>query len=224
MNLPYLKALEKEFKRNENSLIASQQKSYLKGLFDFYGIKTPIRREIQKSFFVKEYLPSKEEAHQIIKLLWQKQKREFHYFGQELAKKYIKNCTIKDIELFEYMITQNSWWDTVDFIAVHLVGEYFKCFPKKKDKKITEWLGSNSMWLNRTAIIFQLKHKDNIDTNILTTVIKANLGSKEFFIKKAIGWMLREYTKTNPNWVINFVKKNELSNLSKKEALRLINS
>ena len=222
MILTYIQALENEFKRNQNSLIAAQQKNYLKNLFDAYGIKTPVRREIQKPFLVKEYLPNKKDAHKIVKLLWGKPQREFHYFGQELAKKYMKKCELSDIYLFEYMITHNSWWDTVDFIAVHLVGEYFKVFPNQKENKINEWLGSGNIWLNRTALIFQLKYKDKIETDILTTVIKANLGSKEFFINKAIGWMLREYTRTNPSWVIDFTEKNELSNLSKKEALRLL--
>lgn len=221
-----IEQLEKEFKRNGDIIIATQQKSYLKNLFDAYGIKTPNRREIQKPFFVKEFLPKKEEAHKTIKILWQKPQREFHYFAQELAKKYTKKCDKNDIYLFEYMITHNSWWDTVDFISVHLVGEYFKQFPELKNELINKWLKSGNIWLNRTAIIFQLKYKEKIDTNILTTVIKANLNSTEFFINKAIGWILREYTRTNSKWVIDFVQENEnqLSNLSKREALRLINN
>lgn len=122
------------------------------------------------------------------------------------------------------MITHNSWWDTVDMIAVHLVGGYLKQFPNEKEKLIEKWLKSSNMWLNRTAILFQLKYKENIDVYLLEKTIKANLNSNEFFINKAIGWMLREYTRTNSEWVINFVNEyeNELSGLSKKEALRLI--
>lgn len=222
MSIIYLKALEQEFKNNANTIIASQQKEYLKGKFEFFGIKTPVRREIQKPFLVKEYLPSKAESFKMIKTLWNKPEREFHYFGQELAKKYIKNIEIDDINLFEYMIVHNSWWDTVDMIAVHLVAGYFKKFPDQKGPKINEWLNSGNMWLNRTAIIFQLKYKEEIDTDLLTHIIQANLNSKEFFINKAIGWMLREYTRTDPNWVIHFIENNNLSNLSKKEGLRLL--
>lgn len=221
----FISLLEKVFQLNANPTIASQQKAYLKNLFEFYGLKTPVRREIQKPFLVKEFLPSKSEAHEIIKKLWKKPQREFHYFGQELAKKYIKKCEKSDIKLFEFMITHNSWWDTVDMIAVNLVGEYLKKFPNEKEKLIERWLTSNNMWLNRTAIIFQLKYKKDIDVSLLEKSIKANLNSTEFFINKAIGWMLREYTRTNPEWVINFVNKyeNELSGLSKREALRLLN-
>lgn len=221
----YINQLEKEFELNKNLEIASQQKAYLKNLFEFYGLKTPVRREIQKPFLVKEFLPTKSEAHQIIKELWNKPQREFHYFGQELAKKYIKKSEKEDIKLYEYMITHNSWWDTVDMIAVHLVGGYLKQLPNEKEKLIEKWLKSSNMWLNRTAILFQLKYKEHIDVYLLEKTIKANLNSNEFFINKAIGWMLREYTRTNPEWVINFVNQheNELSGLSKREALRLIN-
>ena len=194
----------------------------MKNQFDFFGIQTPIRRKIQQPFFDKKHLPTKSYSFKIIKTLWGKQEREFQLFGQELIHKYHKKFEVKDLHFFEYMITHKSWWDTVDFIAVHLVGEYFKLYPELKNKVIKKWIASNNMWLQRTAIIFQLKYKNNIDTNLLSFTINKLLNSKEFFINKAIGWMLREYSKTNPIWVVAFCNKTNLHSLSKREALRLL--
>lgn len=120
------------------------------------------------------------------------------------------------------MVTHKSWWDTVDFIAAKLMGEYFTKFPEQRAIYVKKWIDSNNIWLQRCALLFQLKYKENLDTALLGAVINSLLGSKEFFINKAIGWILREYSKTNPNWVMEFANKTALGNLSKKEALRWI--
>ncbi len=217
-----ISTLELEFEKNSNAKIALGQKAYMKNLFEFYGIKTTERREIQKPFLVKQYLPAKSELKAIVKTLWEKPQREYQYFSQELVFKYVNQLELKDIKLYEYMVTHKSWWDTVDFIANKLMGEYFKTYPKQRYKYVEKWLKSNNIWLQRSALLFQLKYKKDVDTNLLNSTINSLLGSKEFFINKAIGWVLREYSRTNPKWVIEFVKNTELNNLSKKEALRLI--
>jgi 3-methyladenine DNA glycosylase AlkD len=216
------KKLETEFKKKRNVEIAAEQKAYMKNQFEFYGLTAKVRREIQKQFFIKKHLPPKSELSVIVKTLWEKPQREYQYFAQELAFKYIRQLESKDITLFEYMVTHKSWWDTVDFIAVKLIGQYFITFPNQKDKYITKWLKSNNIWLQRSALLFQLKYKKNTDTELLSSTVNSLLNTKEFFINKAIGWVLREFSKTNPKWVIEFVNKTELNPLSKKEALRLI--
>lgn len=219
----YIENLTRAFENQRKESIAQQQKAYLKGQFEFYGLKTPLRREIQKPFLQREYLPSKAEALKITMELWQKPEREFHYFGQELMMKYKNKLEVDDLKFIEYMITHNSWWDTVDMIASHLVGAYFKKFPEKKHELMLKWSTSDNMWIRRTSIIFQLKYKDLTDAKLLSTVIENNLGSKEFFINKAIGWALRTYSATNPDWVEDFVNNHPaLANLSRKEALRSI--
>lgn len=220
--MTFIEALETEFKRNADAMIASQQKTYLRNQFEHFGLKTPIRRALQKPFFVKEFLPSKTEAETTIKTLWKKPQREFQYAAQELAFKYTKQVEKKDITLFEYMVTHKSWWDTVDFIATKLIGNYFKRFPEQKRETIEKWIASNNIWLQRSAVIFQLKYKEKIDTTLLTFAINSLQGSHEFFINKAIGWTLREYSRTNPEWVQTFSKNTPLNALSKKEALRLL--
>jgi len=218
----FIDSLEQEFLRNTNVDIAAQQKAYMKGKFEFYGMKSPVRREVQKPFLIKKYLPAKDNLEVLVKTLWNKPQREYHYFAQELAFKYSKQMEVNDIELFEYMIVNQSWWDTVDFIAPNLMGNYFLQFPAKKNHYLDKWLASDNIWLQRSCILFQLKYKEKMDLDILMLVIESLLGSKEFFINKAIGWILRERSKTDPNWVLMFVEKHELSNLSRREAVRLI--
>jgi len=101
-----------------------------------------------------------------------------------------------------------------------LVGAYFKHFSDEKQTVIDKWLASENIWLQRTALLFQLKYKDQVDTSLLKYVITRLLGSNEFFINKAIGWILREYSKTNPTWVAAFVAETDLHPLSKREALK----
>ncbi|WP_298480092.1 DNA alkylation repair protein [uncultured Maribacter sp.] len=218
----YLETLTKEFEHYKNAEIALQQKAYVRNQFEYFGLKTAVRRGIQKPFLVKEYLPLHSELKNIIEMLWEKPQREFQHFGQELVFKYVKRLEIKDIALFEFMIINKSWWDTVDFIAVKLLGAFFKIFPEQRKKYIEKWLLSNNIWLKRSALLFQLKYKDQIDTKLLSKVVLFLLGSKEFFINKAIGWVLREYSRTNPTWVVRFVETTELNPLSRREALRLM--
>ncbi|MBE0422963.1 MAG: DNA alkylation repair protein [Lutibacter sp.] len=218
----FIKTLELEFEQHVHPKIALEQKAYMRNQFEFYGIKSTERREIQKPFFIKEYLPNKDELEKTVKSLWEKPQRDYQYFSQELAFNYVKQFEKKDIELFEYMVTHKSWWDTVDFIAAKLMGEYLKKYPEQRTAYVEKWLNSNNIWLQRCALLFQLKYKKNLDTVLLSSIINSLLGSKVFFINKAIGWILREYSKTNPIWVMEFAGKTALNSLSKKEALKLI--
>ncbi|GJM36466.1 MAG: hypothetical protein DHS20C18_54670 [Saprospiraceae bacterium] len=218
----FVNAIEAEFIKESNATIALEQKAYMRNQFEFYGMKTETRRVVQKPFFIKAYLPPKSDLNEIVKTLWARPQRDYHYFSQELVYKYVKQLAKEDIELFEYMVTHNSWWDTVDFIATKLISAYFKTFPEQTEIYVNKWLKSNNMWLQRSALLFQLKWKKDIDTALLSYVIKSLLGSKEFFINKAIGWVLREYSRTDPAWVVAFTNEHELNPLSKREALRLL--
>jgi 3-methyladenine DNA glycosylase AlkD len=220
--IEFIGSLEQEFKRNSNTKIAKEQKAYMRNQFEFYGIKTPIRREIQKPFLVKSYLPPKTDVKGIVNILWNKPQREYQFFAQELVFKYKKEFAKNDIALLEYMVTHKSWWDTVDFIAVKLIGAYFILYTEQLDPYIEKWLASENIWLQRCCLLYQLKSRDKMDTIRLEYIIQRLLGPKEFFINKAIGWVLREYSKTNPLWVTKFVANNDLANLSKREALRLL--
>ena len=221
MEVDFPDALENTFRDHADTEIASAQKAYMKNLFEFYGIKTPVRREIQKPFLDKTLLPPKEKLETFTKTLWGKPHREFQYLAQELVQRYVRLFEKEDISLFEFMITHKSWWDTVDFIASKLVGEYFKIHPEQRNLHIEKWIASGNLWLQRTAILFQLGYKSNVDTELLANIINALLGSQEFFINKAVGWMLRQYSKTDPEWVMDFCNRTPLDKLSRREALRL---
>lgn len=208
--------------RKGNPDIAAGQKKYLLNQFEFFGLKAPARRAIQRPFLAKQNLPPKEILDSIIKKLWAEKERELHYFGMDLVARYSKKPDKKDIALYECMATHHSWWDTVDFIAVNLIGEYFRAYPEEINLYVDKWLDSGNMWLQRCAILFQLKYKEKLDVHLLSGTISPLLGSKEFFINKAIGWILREYSKTNPDWVTQYVDMTPLPNLSRKEALKHI--
>ncbi|MFY0608322.1 MAG: DNA alkylation repair protein [Cyclobacteriaceae bacterium] len=218
----YLDVLTQEFALNANAEIALKQKQYMRNQFDFYGMKAGERQQIQKPFLTKEFLPPKSELSELVHTLWSKPQRDFQFFGQELVWKYIKVLEVEDLELLEYMVTHKSWWDTVDYIANRLMGSYFKKHPNEIPHQIDKWLDSGNIWLQRSALLFQLKYKSELNTELLTRIILRLLGSNEFFINKAIGWVLREYSRTNPDWVLEFTNSHELNPLSRREALRLM--
>lgn len=143
----YLETLEKEFQNNVNKEIAIKQMAYMKNHFEFFGIMTTERKQITKPFLVKAYLPPKKDLDKLVKTLWKKPQREFQYFALALLNNYKNDFTEEDISLLEYLIVNKSWWDSIDFIAPNLLGKYLELFPKNRDKKIKEWLASDSLWL-----------------------------------------------------------------------------
>jgi len=218
----YLINLENTFREHADSSNAFHMKRYMKNQFEFFGIKSPLRKEISKPFLQKDNLPNVTLLKDVTTQLWLKPQREFQYFTMELLKKYLKQIDSDFIYHLEYLLITKSWWDTVDAIAANIVGPHFINYPDLL-KPITEkWIQSENMWLQRSAILFQLKYKDKTDTDILFKYIALLSNSKEFFIQKAIGWALREYSKTNPKIVIDFVSSHDLTKLSKREALRII--
>ncbi len=213
--------LKKIFSDNYNSSNSFWMKKYLRNKFEFFGIKTPLRKKISSDFLKKKNLPKKENLEKIVKELWNFPEREFQYFAIELLKKFQNNFEKKDIFMLEYLILNKSWWDTVDAIASNLVGGYFKIYNENLEI-IEKWTNSENFWLNRVALIFQLKYKEKTNSDLLFSIVLKHSNSDEFFIQKAIGWALRELSKTKPYLVKNFVEKNKLKPLSEREALRII--
>lgn len=220
MSNEYLSKISKAFKKIADPEIAKKQKKYMRNKFDFFGIQATPRRKATRKFMRKENRPSYEELETVVKELWQKEEREYQYFALELVERYKKDFTEDIIKLFEYMITHKSWWDTVDQMAKNLVGPYFKKFPEKKDKYIKKWIQSDNIWLQRSCILFQLAYKEDTDVELLFNIIIRLKDIDEFFIQKAIGWALRQYARIEPKVIKDFVKNNELSSLSEREALK----
>ncbi|MCD4737218.1 MAG: DNA alkylation repair protein [Bacteroidales bacterium] len=219
----YLFLLQNIFTANQDEVYAANIKRYMRGQFNFYGIPTPKRRELVKNFIKIHGLPKQEKLENLVKECWENPHREFQWTIMEFLFKFIKKMDETYFVLFEYMIIHKSWWDTIDFIATKLVGELFKKYPEKIPFWTEIWMESGNIWLQRTCLLFQLHYKKNTDQKLLDNFIKHLDGSKEFFINKAIGWILREYSKTNAVWVINYVNKNQLAPLSEREALKWLN-
>lgn len=199
---------------------AGPMEKYMKNRFRFLGIKSPQRKELLREFLKNEGLPDAENIEDTVKYLWQAGARELHYAAMELLarKKYLHDK--KRIALIEWIIVNQSWWDTVDYIASNIAGLWLSLHPEEIGTLTTKWMKSENIWLQRTCLLFQLKYKQRTDFNLLKGFIEELSGEKEFFIRKAIGWALREYAKASPETVIQFVENNSLSPLSRKEALK----
>ena len=217
---PYLQSLEASFRQQANPGNAIPMKKYMKDRFDFFGIPSPLRKEIYREHKLKYGLIPAGKEEEIVLWCWQQAEREYQYFAMEFLNKTAKKADEKIIELYIFMIVNKPWWDTVDFIAANLVGKYLKRFPKKTEALTTEWMQSENMWLQRTCLLFQLKYKSQTNTELLHQFISRLSSSNEFFIRKAIGWILREYSKTDAAFVLAYVEKYPLSGLSQREALK----
>ncbi|HEU4789758.1 MAG TPA: DNA alkylation repair protein [Flavobacterium sp.] len=219
----FITSLEKVFTENSNAENAAAMSKYMKNNFQFFGIKTEERRHIFKSIWAENQKEVSDNSREIALLLYSKNERELHYCALEiLIKKLINNYIKEDIHLIEKLITTNSWWDSVDIIAKFILGGYLQQFPLEIDDVINHFSNSENMWLNRSAILFQLGYKEKTNFDLLKSICERHKTSTEFFIQKAIGWALREYAKTNPEEVKNFVLVTNLKKLSEKEALKNI--
>lgn len=214
-------ALIVEFVKNSNPDEALLMANYMKNNAIFLGIKAPERRAILKSTLGHHKEEIKTNFREICWDLFTRPEREFHYCAMDILEKEIKkNFNEEDINFIEKLITTNSWWDSVDLIAKYLLGGYLQKFPDKTLDIIEAFSNSHNMWLNRSAILFQLAYKKDTHFDILKSECEKHKGSNEFFIQKAIGWALREYSHYNPNAVKEYVLNTNLKPLSQKEALR----
>lgn len=209
--------------QHANPTSASAMKAYMKNHFDFYGINAPSRKVFVsklKKECSKSIIPTLPE---LSMWLWQDDHRECQYIALDLWAAYIKHYGPDILPTLETMILTKSWWDTVDGIAPALVGNILKRYPETRNAYIYKWAESSNLWLQRSAIIFQLKYGKDTDWDLLCETILLHDQSKEFFVRKAQGWALRQYSRYAPEKVHQFIDANpQLSGLTKKEALKLI--
>ncbi len=218
-----LDALEKNLIRVQNPSRARSMRRYMKEKFDYYGISSP-QRKILLAPYKKQLLQQIDASHlsDVLFACWEYEQREWQYIGLEMIWSARKYWTDDTIELIERLIVSKSWWDTVDMLAGKVSGAWFVRFPETRYHRVRSWIQSDHMWLQRSAIIHQLGYKQNTDKDLLLESIKPHVPSKEFFLRKAIGWALRQYSRTDPEWVSRVAQTYPLSALSRKEALRLI--
>ena len=217
---PYILPLQALFEQNADPVQAAPMKKYMRDQFEYLGIKTPKNTALQKEFYAQYGLPDLSELDQILRDLWALPQREFQYVAGGLLGKFDKQLPSEFIDTIEYLIITKSWWDTVDGLAGGAVGTHFKRFPAVRKKYLARWRKSDNFWLKRTTILFQLSYKRETDFELLCDILRENLGSKEFFINKAIGWSLRQYARIDPQAVRKFVNATPLHPLSRREALK----
>lgn len=220
---PYALSLKKHFEAHADPVNAAPMKKYMRGQFEYLGIKTPQMAALRREFINEHGLPSVRDLDRIARELWSLPQREFQYLAVGMIDRMEKQLEEDFIVTLEHLITHKSWWDTVDTLASHSVGAMFRRFPKVRTKYLKKWRKSENFWLRRTTLLFQLGYKEETDFDLLCDLIRENLGSDEFFINKAIGWALRQYAWTNPAPVKKFVRATkELHPLSRREALKNI--
>ena len=210
-----------DLEENRNEFLAESMSKYMQDKFRFLGVRGATRTEIYKKYF-----PDARKAKTIdwdfVENCWNKEEREFQYVVVYYLKAMQKFLKREDISRLKYLIVTKSWWDTVDLLA-KVVGSLVIRI-EGYDQIMLEWSKDSNIWLRRVAILHQLSFKEKVDEKVLYEILKNNLGDNEFFINKAIGWALRDYSKSNPEWVTKFIEKNRenMANLSLREASKYL--
>ena len=213
--------LYEEMIQHKNEEQAQKMSKYMLNKFEYIGIKTPERRKIFKNFF-KEYKNEEKIDWEFVNKCWENKYREFQYVAADYLKNMKDKLTIDDIPKLKRLILKKLWWDTIDNLDMTIGALALK--DSNVNKILLEWSLDENIWLKRIAIDHQLLRKEKTNTELLEKILKNNLGQAEFFINKAIGWALRDYSKTNPEWVKNFIEENKekMAKLSIKEASKYL--
>lgn len=216
----YCQGLSQIFSSHADPHRAAAMEKYMRNLFSFYGLPSPVRKALQADFVKTHGKPAVHQWKELVGLLWRAEQRELQYVATELSLSFMKKASAQDIFFLEELIISKSWWDTVDGLAAQHAGAYFIRYPQRIPEITERWMLSGNFWLQRSCLLFQLKYKEKTDFDLLSSFINRLKPDKEFFIQKAIGWSLREYAKTNAQTVKSFVDAAGLVGLARREALK----
>jgi 3-methyladenine DNA glycosylase AlkD len=211
-------SLQRLLQTNADPKLAGPMARYMRNQFPYLGIRTPERRILFRQFASSD-LPSVCDTDRVVRELWLLPEREYQYAAIELVEKQVLKLPEDFVQTLQHLITSKSWWDTVDSLSKS-VGLHFKRYPEAKANWLPRWRQSDNIWLRRSALLFQLHYKEQTDFPLLCEIIRENLGSKEFFINKAIGWALRQHARHNSAAVKQFADTHKLHPLSRREALK----
>ena len=214
--------IKKALKKIENKEQAVLMSKYMRNMFSFCGLHRPERQEVYRDFITEEKKSGIIDW-DFLEQCWNDKHREFQYLACEYLSALRIFLKYEDTDKIRKFVETKSWWDTIDSLC-KVIGDISLRDKRVKDLML-EWSLDDNFWIRRTAIEHQLCLKQATDKELLSKIIKNNFGSEEFFINKAIGWALREYSKTNPVWVKNFIEtnKDKMNTLSIKEGLKIIN-
>ncbi len=209
------------FEENADKENAAAMSQYMRNKFKFYGLPTPKRKELSKDFLKREKKIA-EIDWSFVDKCFADEHREFQYLAVDYLSVKNEYLTYEDIPAIRKYIQQKQWWDTIDFFD-KVIGD-IGLKDKRVDDLMLQWSTDEDFWIRRIAIDHQLLRKEKTNTQLLEQIIINNLGSSEFFINKAIGWSLRDYSKTNPDWVRDFINryKERMDKLSVREASKYI--
>ena len=214
--------VRRSLKALEDPERAISMAAYMKTDMPFYGVSSPSRRPIARELKMLYPAGSAAEYRYNVLLLWALPHREEKYLAIDYALSFKKLITIDQVDLYRQMVVEGAWWDFVDVIASDLVGRVVLVDREGTRPTLEEWIDYQDMWLRRTALLAQLRHKGATDEAMLFDFCRRRAHEKEFFIRKAIGWALREYARGDPEAVRSFLSENEsiLSGLSRREAAK----
>ena len=200
---------------------ALDMSKYMKNKFEFFGVGASVRNEIWKPYF-KEAKKTKKIDWDFIEICFKHDKRECQYTAAYYLRYMQRFLVEDDISKLKELVLTKSWWDTVDILDKVIGSIIYN--NKNLYPIILEWSKDDNIWLRRVAIDHQLLRKENTDEQLLEKILINNLNHKEFFVNKAIGWALRDYSKTNPQWVRNFIEvhKENMASLSIREASKYL--
>lgn len=218
--MDYLQLFD-ELERQANPVRATQMSAYMRNKFPFLGIPRPQVVALSRPY-LKEAAKESHIDWNFVLAGWEKSYREAQYIAIDYLVRVVKKMEAADLTRIRNLIISKSWWDTVDQLS-KVTGMLVERFPQLIHVMI-DWSRDDNIWLRRVAILFQLMYRKKTNTAVLDQILANNRGSGEFFIDKAMGWILRQYSKTNPGWVRNYIDNNrsELSKLTLREAAKYI--
>lgn len=216
--------LEELFEPFRNAKRAETASAYMKGNFQFIGMKTEVRRMSQKAWIDSlKNIDDRTTRWLIIRALFEKEERDYHYVAIDYLNSWPKKYySPEDGNELEWIISQKSWWDSVDAIASNYLGKWAKEYPIEARNTFEKWRYAETFWLQRSCLIYQLKYQDQVDIPYLENLIVQFLPIKEFFIQKAIGWSLRQLSKFNPVEVERILNSYPIKGLAYREASKYL--
>ncbi|MEZ5308490.1 MAG: DNA alkylation repair protein [Pyrinomonadaceae bacterium] len=214
----YVKKLETLFRANADAEIAIGASKYMREKFPFLGIKAPKRIELLKEFVSAEGKPDAARIQDVCRALYALPEREFHYAAIYLTGALKGNWDDSWVSHFEMLMTVKSWWDSVDGVNSVCLKPFFRKRTKHAEATARIWAASDNFWLQRASLIFQLGYRNETNTRLLEENIRKLADSDEFFVQKAIGWILRDYARTDKEFVIRVLEDVPLAALSVREA------
>jgi 3-methyladenine DNA glycosylase AlkD len=220
-NASLLDDLGRAFAAHRDVERARGMSAYVRGQFTYFGLAAPTQRAIARDVLAKHDVPDEAALRRIVLDCWERPEREWQYFACDLLARRARHLTPRFLPTAKKLVSTKSWWDTVDSLATKTVGGLVRAHPELAGE-MDRWIESPNIWLARTAILHQLSYKKDTDADRLFAYCAKRAGDEEFFIRKAIGWALREYTKTDEAAVHAFLAAHdaELSGLSKREAVK----